>query len=127
MSKFGKNCNSDPTGGCTDGSGNLLASIAIGNEAVVSVLNSINVNLEAILAQQEDCCEETNNNLIGIQERLDQLIANFEECCAAIISRLDTIIGLEEAPITALVSTFYDDHVCVLEEEATTTEEITTT
>lgn len=106
-------CSSDPTpGGCGDISV-AVSLINAGNANITNVLTSIDNKLSLLQAEIEDCCEETNTNLVGIKDRLDTLISNAEECCEEIISRLNTIIGLMQLPAAYGIQLEFSDYVCV--------------
>ena len=115
MATSDRYCSSDPTPGCTNISA-ATALINTGNTNITNQLTNISTKLTTLIGEIEDCCEETNANLVAIQERLDTLISNAAECCDEIISRLNTIIGLMQSPATYGIQIEYGDYVCVQSE-----------
>jgi len=105
-------CSSDPTPGCGDISV-AVSLINTGNANITNVLTSINTKLDLLQTEIENCCEETNANLVTIQDRLDTLISNAAECCNEIISRLNTIISLIQLPASYGIQLEFGDYVCV--------------
>ncbi len=118
MGIFGKNCSSDPTSGCGDG-GNaaLFAEIKQGNIEIENKLGDINNKLELLIGEQQDCCEETNGNLNDIKDRLGTLIEIGENCCDNILTRLDTIVGLMSAQEVVAHHLSWKNFVCAQVED----------
>ena len=86
-------CNTNPTAGCGDAS--IVAEIKIQTNTIVTHLDEVKVAIENLQTQGEECCEETNTNLLSIEAKLDTLIANASECCV-------TQTGLFEQMVTLL-------------------------
>lgn len=108
-----KYCSSDPTGGCGSGSASLVAQISSSYSSISEKMESIDTKMGNISTEIEECCTETNANLVGIKDRLDTLITNAENCCSDIIDRLDTIAGLLSAPSVTTNQLQYGDYTCV--------------
>src|SRR6056297_2790296 len=111
MANYGRNCSSDPTSGCSDGS-SLVASITASYNNIATKLDAIDVKMGNIITEIEECCEETNTNLSNISDKMSTLITNAENCCEDIIERLDIIAGLLQTPSTTGIHVTYDDFVC---------------
>ena len=117
MDNNDKYCSSDPTNGCNSSTGSIAALINSSNSAILVKLTSIDTKVGLISTEIDECCTETNANLVKIQDRFDTLIKNAENCCEAILDRLDTIIGIMQVPNAILTTITYTGYVCVQSEE----------
>ena len=117
MGSFGKNCNSDPISGCSSEIGAVVAQMVVSNEAITEKLTSIDTKVGLISTEIDECCTETNANLVKIQDRFDTLIENAENCCEAILDRLDSIVSALQVPNAILTTITYTGYVCVQSEE----------
>jgi hypothetical protein len=112
MANFGKNCNSDPTSGCSTENAGLVASITASYNNIATKLDAIDVKMGNVITEIEECCEETNSNLSSISSKMSTLNTNIGNCCEDIMERLDIIIGLLQTPSTTGVHITYSDFVC---------------
>ena len=117
MDNNDKYCSSDPTNGCNSSTGSIAALINSSNSALLVKLTSIDTKVGLISTEIEECCDETNGNLVTIQDKLDTLIENAENCCEAILDRLDSIVSALQVPNAILTTITYTGYVCVQSEE----------
>ena len=86
-------CTSDPTSGC-GGDGALVAALESSNDQVIQELNDINDKLDTLITNAEECCELTNSLLTGINGNMVTMINNSAAFYNALLGKLDTITGL---------------------------------
>ena len=86
-------CTSDPTSGC-GGDGALVAALETSNAQVIQELNDINDKMDTLITNAEDCCETTNELLTGVNDKMTTVINNSAAFYNALLGRLDTIAGL---------------------------------
>lgn len=106
------NCESDKV--------KLWKLIRSSNDELVTLYTDIENSLSEYLALLEACCEDKNDLLQQIIQRLDVLIQNLIDCCEAIKDRLDDIIDIIVDPIPDIYNRWqvqYNEHICFTDDE----------
>lgn len=85
-------CNSNPTSGCSENTS--AADLIIAKNKLAILLPNLLSAITNLHNAIDACCLTTNGNLDLIDNRLDTIIQNNEDCCNEVNSRLITIGNL---------------------------------
>lgn len=82
-------CNSNPTSGCTDNS--TATQIKIMNGKILPLFVNLEASITALGEAMLDCCEASGEKIDDINDKLETIIENNSDCCAAILSKIGQI------------------------------------
>ena len=103
-------CNSNPNSTCDNSQ--VANEFNLFTELISQKLTTTNDKLLEVIGAYNDCCEETNGNLVLIVNKLRTVVGNASECCdemlakyADILNTLNSIINPAATTTTTVLST----------------------